>query len=534
MIVEKFAFGNDKEAFIEDRFGSQLNVIFSNDNNKGKTLVLQGIMYALGNEPIFPAQFQYKNYYFYISFKLSGKEYKVLRKGNVYTALVDGVLNVIGSDSEFKDFFNTEIFKLPMITHRGYFKSVDLQLFHQIYFVGQDKRNTSGIFNSGFYTKADFIEMLYAMCGLSGAELSSVQINELKSKLKNLRATEKKLSKEIDRFNINKAVLETVKASAAFSLYEKQEAALKKTYGALSDLRKRVNRERSRLNRYKSLKSELNSLNRSIEFGQIVCEECGSNNVTYQSKGIEFDVSNKEVRSSIISSIDKNIGSKEEGLLRLNFEVEIIQKKLDKELSEVKPELRDLILFQDELKNSGSLDQKLRENQKEIQNITLQLTDAGVKKEGLSEQQKELMKSIIIKMNEAYRLVDDNRTQEFDSLFTTNAVNYSGSEEQEFYFSKLYALKEVLEHEFPIIIDSFRERELSTDKEIKMIKILEEMEGQVIVTSTLKKEEYISEKYETYKSITAIDYSSHVNSKILNKDYVKPFHEICSQFGAVI
>lgn len=36
MIIKKVAIGNDTEAFIEDRFSNSLNIIFSNDNNRGK------------------------------------------------------------------------------------------------------------------------------------------------------------------------------------------------------------------------------------------------------------------------------------------------------------------------------------------------------------------------------------------------------------------------------------------------------------------------------------------------------------------
>lgn len=64
MKVKKIAFGDSAEAFIEDRLEDNLNIIYSNDNNKGKTLVIQGLMYCLGNEPIFPAGFEYKNYFF--------------------------------------------------------------------------------------------------------------------------------------------------------------------------------------------------------------------------------------------------------------------------------------------------------------------------------------------------------------------------------------------------------------------------------------------------------------------------------------
>ena len=55
--------GNAHEAFIESRFTPGVNVVFSNDNNKGKTIIFQAMMYALGNDPIFPSGFDPKLYY---------------------------------------------------------------------------------------------------------------------------------------------------------------------------------------------------------------------------------------------------------------------------------------------------------------------------------------------------------------------------------------------------------------------------------------------------------------------------------------
>lgn len=66
MIIKKIAVGNSKEAFVEDSFTAGLNIISSDDNNKGKTIAMQTMMYAIGNEPTFPTTFDYKNYYYYI------------------------------------------------------------------------------------------------------------------------------------------------------------------------------------------------------------------------------------------------------------------------------------------------------------------------------------------------------------------------------------------------------------------------------------------------------------------------------------
>ena len=60
MLVKKIAFGDEREAFIEDRLIDGVNIIFSDDNNRGKTLVMQGLMYSIGYDSIFPSSFNYK------------------------------------------------------------------------------------------------------------------------------------------------------------------------------------------------------------------------------------------------------------------------------------------------------------------------------------------------------------------------------------------------------------------------------------------------------------------------------------------
>ena len=82
MKILRVAVGNSKEAFIESRFTEGLNIISSDDNNKGKTIVIQSMMYALGNEPTFPTSFEYQKYYYYVEFEEHGKNYQICRSGN--------------------------------------------------------------------------------------------------------------------------------------------------------------------------------------------------------------------------------------------------------------------------------------------------------------------------------------------------------------------------------------------------------------------------------------------------------------------
>ena len=62
MIIRAVYIGNSEEAYINKEFKEGLNIISSDDNNKGKTIVIQAIMYCLGNIPAFPSAFDYENY----------------------------------------------------------------------------------------------------------------------------------------------------------------------------------------------------------------------------------------------------------------------------------------------------------------------------------------------------------------------------------------------------------------------------------------------------------------------------------------
>ena len=47
MLIKKIAFGNLEEAFIEERLTDGVNIIYSDENNKGKTLLFQAFMYSI-------------------------------------------------------------------------------------------------------------------------------------------------------------------------------------------------------------------------------------------------------------------------------------------------------------------------------------------------------------------------------------------------------------------------------------------------------------------------------------------------------
>ena len=69
-----------------------------------------------------------------------------------------------------------------------------------------------------------------------------------------------------------------------------------------------------KLNWEKTIK-ELNSLNRTIEIGELRCMDCNSTNILYKGRkkdSFSFDVSTVEMRKRIIASINEKIESYEE------------------------------------------------------------------------------------------------------------------------------------------------------------------------------------------------------------------------------
>lgn len=187
--------GNAHEAFIESRFTPGVNVVFSNDNNKGKTIIFQAMMYALGNDPIFPSGFDPKLYYFYTAIENNGETYLFLRKGNSIAVKHGDDVSVFTDTSELKYYVSSNIFPLPYIVKDNYQKLVDLSLFYQLFFVGQDRRDPSNIFNNGYYNKQDFTNMVFALAGcltlpesMDKLKKLRVELNACKSQIDVLRA----------------------------------------------------------------------------------------------------------------------------------------------------------------------------------------------------------------------------------------------------------------------------------------------------------------------------------------------------------
>ena len=134
-------------------------------------------------------------------------------------------------------------------------------------------------------------------------------------------------------------------------------------------------------------------------------------------------------------------------------------------------------------------------------------------------------------MNTIYHIIDPNGPNTF-KLFTKNSEVFSGCEGTEFYLSKLYALQKVIHHNFPIVMDYFRDGELSTQKEDIVIEKFKELPNQVIFTATLKEQEF--GKYDNIKNVNHINYLPYQPFKLLQKTYVEQFKKLLDVLNITI
>lgn len=528
MIINKFYIGNKDEAFVENSFDSHINMVFSDDNNRGKTIVLQGIYYALGNEPIFPESFDYKNYYFVINVNIERENFIICRNKNNFVVRTHNQIHICNSVTEFKYFFDKFMYKLPVILKDEQFKTVDLHLFYQLFFVGQDERISHNIINHSYYNKDDFINMLYAYKGIQNinANIDPLEIKEEIKKLGNERAT---LIKE------NEFLKNNIPA-ARLAHYTLNKEEITKKLKSLNIIKTEIVELQNQRNRLwnKKLKDEillkeLNSLNTTLSEGEVVCLDCRSNHIGYKNKknGIQFDVSNTDIRNSILESIRNKISMYSEECSKLEQKLSLRQIKLKELLKDDDVSLENLLIYKKDINQTENTDFKIQQIDNKITKLKALLANAQTVNNGIEAQKKNLMDEILSEMSNFYNQVDPEGKRNFSNLFTIKGVTFSGSEGALFYLARIYAYAKVLKHSFPIIMDSFRDGEISTNKEKTILHLFNEIANQIIFSSTLKTEEI--GKYDQFENINKIDYSTHEPHHILNKQDLEDFRNIINE-----
>lgn len=164
--------------------------------------------------------------------------------------------------------------------------------------------------------------------------------------------------------------------------------------------------EYNRKEKLESLVQELNSLNREIEQGNVVCAKCGSDKIIYKSKGMSFEVSNAYVRKQVLSAIAFQISQKEEIIHEYSYQLQQLQDELKKTLQEAPVDMHKILLFSEMILSEIDYDNKLKELWEQLKE--LQANDKNISNSEKEAKQKyrEMKEDIVSRMNKLYKEVD--------------------------------------------------------------------------------------------------------------------------------
>lgn len=521
MKILTVAFGNEKEAYIENSFGEKINIIASDDNNKGKTILIQSLLYTLGNAPAFPASFNYNDYFYYISFQTEERIYSICRKANLFVIKTAQEVMLIDGVSELKRYWHSKISKLPQIVKDASLKIVDPELFVQLFFVGQDRKDTSNIANKGYYNKEDFYNMLFAMMDFGTKSMKESDIEIAKKRLVDIKAERNQLLKQYKILKSNHISAAYLSPTNDRFTLETKIKEIEQITDSISVLRVERNKYLNRKSKHEGALRELQSLNRSVDGGELRCLTCNSSHIgfiTDKKKSYAFDVTTAEIRKQIITSIEEKINSYKEEIEKITVQINEQQQYLSCALSDNDITLESLILLKSDVLDAEDAERRIAVLDNEYNMIRSSL-QTNEKNNALQNQNQEaLIQTLTSIMQSAYETIDGNGTLIFEDIFTKKDQIYSGSEATLFNLIRIYALCKVTKHQYPLIVDSFRAEDLSSEKEDRVIDLFSQIENQVIFTTTLKNEE--ADKYKHDSRLNHIDYSKNKPSKILSSSFV--------------
>ena len=535
MIIKTVALGNNEESYIEKRISDGVNIILSDDNNKGKTILIQSMFYAIGNNPIFPDSFDYKNYYYYLKFEHNDNDYEIIRKGDSFIIQTDDALHMLDGISELKRYWTKKVFDLPEFQFQGKQHLSDMELFVQLFFVGQDAKNTSTIFNSGYYHKDDFKNMLLSYSGVSVENISSDDERRIKRELETLRAARKDKIDLSDFYKSHSAATEYISHIKDKDAFNQKVADMESITEKISEIKKVRSKSASKRALWNSTLKELNSLNRNIEVGELRCMDCDSTNIAYKGQGKDsysFDISTAEMRKHIINSIKEKIANFSEDISRYDAEIEKYQIELNRVMEEDDVTIENIVAFKSGFKSAEEIDSAITEIDNRITELQGELDTGAKVSEEANKKRQEFFQKFMEDMNAISNIIEGTTYKNYNDIFTKRGVVISGSEETVFYISKLLAIVNAIKHECPIVMDSFRAEDLSTEKENRVLDLFLELDKQCILTTTIKKEE--KGKYDSFPKINIVDYTEHTTNKLLSPDYNDEFISILGTMNVLL
>ena len=529
--VKAIYIGNDDESYIQKGLTKGVNIITSDENHVGKTIVMQSIMYAMGSDALFPPSFKDKHYVFIVDLNVDGREISILRSRD-YFVVNDGRLIVpLEGKGAFDEYWNQNISPLPTIVKDGVPKLVGLTLFLQMAFVTQASRNTSRVVGS-YFDKKDFIEMVFAVVGLDARQMDSSTEADLKRRKAVLDTRKRELLKQSSSLRQAGTSLAAISPTADREETARFVAELDRLRNQIAEQKKQRNHAYTRMKKNEAVLAELRSLNREIKVGSVVCLECGSEAIGYKmpSSDFAFDITTDTMRKQILLAVQEKIDAYSSEIDFLEKGIRELQSKFNALTKEREITLEDIYAVREDYGDVEKVDHELTSVCEEIDEIKERLRDAKRVDEELREERVDFKTMILDTMNSVRRTVnDDPNAEEYTDLLTTAVSQYMGSEATEFYIARVYSLAKHVQHGLPVLIDSFRAEELSSAREERALPFFESLPNQIILTATLKGEE--AGKYRNADKINNIDFAGYTENKLLSEACNEAFKVKVGTFG---
>lgn len=534
MIIKSICITNGEEAFVFDSFSNGVNLIHSDDNNKGKTIISQGIMYALGNTPNFPRGFEdFDKYFFVVTIEYEGRTIIISRKKDTFIVKADDSIVSFDSVNEFKRFYNRNIYALPSIDWQIGKHMVGLNLFYEMFFLPQDGRLTSNIIGKGMYNKDDFLNMLFAYKGCQ-EDFNIEEYERIKKDIKNLEEERRVLKK-------SSKILKSRKKEAMFATYTAHKAAIDEKLASIEKIKEEIVELTNRKNRIinkklknEMLQKELASLNVQTEEGRLICSECGSTNIWYEipSSKVRFSVTDLDTRNQIRKIIEDRISACVDDINDLDNQLAKLRSRLAEQMKDEDVSLENLVFYKNDIIRSRDIDFKIMQLDGKIAQLNSRKNAIEQANNKSKTNKKDVIDEIISDMNEFYSYAEPDDPLCITDMFTIQNINYSGSQGALFLMARLYALAKSMEIAHPIIIDHFRGGELSSLKEDLILGKLLELNRQIIMTCTLKTEE--QGKYDDIQGVHSISFDEVKKFDLLTEDYVEKANAILSELKVVL
>ena len=312
--------------------------------------------------------------------------------------------------SELKRYWNKHISPLPSIIKNQLLRIVDPVLYVQLFFVGQDKKDTSNIAHHGFYNKQDYIEMLYAYAGLGSEQLSQDKIDEIKRQISTLSDEKKILLQQHKILKSKKTPVSYLSSESDRLAFGEKVASLEKVQAKITELRKLRNASTLRKSKWEHTINELRSLNRTISCGELRCMECNSTNISFSTGEItqtsySFDVSTVEMRNEIMLSITEKIAAYAEEIQRLSMEICTEQEKLHSLMDDETVSLESIVAYKKEIFTASDAEKRIQAIEMEITSLKSQLVANENASQETQAQRVALLKDILDKMNCIAKLI---------------------------------------------------------------------------------------------------------------------------------